>query len=64
MTTERFNELLNGPLAHPLMPFTIMRLRQALAFVIAHTGEGGDKALERFCEIREGADGVKRDYEL
>jgi hypothetical protein len=49
MNIERFNQLLNGPLNHPLIPFVITRLSQALLFVVEQTGEGGEKALEQFC---------------
>jgi hypothetical protein len=38
MTTERFNELLAGPLHHPLPMFTITRLAIALRAVVAITG--------------------------
>lgn len=56
MTTERFNELLNGPLAHPLPMFAIMRLAMALRAVVEATGEAGEAALENHCAEREERD--------
>lgn len=56
MTDERFNELLNGPLSHPLIPFVIMRLAGALRHVVEATGAEGDNALERYCAERDAAD--------
>jgi hypothetical protein len=56
MTDERFNELLNGPLAHPLVPFTITRLALALRSVVEATGEAGERALEDHCADREAQD--------
>lgn len=53
MSTERFNELLNGPLSHPLVPFAITRLALALRAVIDATGPAGVKALEDHCLGRE-----------
>lgn len=49
MTEERFNELLQGPLHHPLGMFIITRLAMALRHVVDATGEAGDEALEDFC---------------
>jgi hypothetical protein len=56
MTSERFNELLNGPLSGPLLPFTITRLALALRAVIDATGEPGELALEAYCCEREAED--------
>ncbi len=56
MTEERFNELLAGPLAHPLPMFTISRLALALKVVVAETGQAGEQALEHYCESRTHAD--------
>jgi hypothetical protein len=53
MTDERFNELLNGPLAHPLPHFAITRLALALRVVLEATGEAGERALESYCEERQ-----------
>jgi len=50
MDNARFNELLNGPLAHPMPLFSITRLAQALFYVVSATGDAGAKALEEFCE--------------
>lgn len=58
MTPERFNELLNGPLNHPLPMFTITRLALALQHVVWATGEAGEEALEAHCAARE-----RRDHE-
>ena len=49
MTDERFNQLLNGPLNHPIPMFTITRLVRALMFVVERVGEEGELALEEFC---------------
>lgn len=56
MTTERFNELLKGPLYHPMAMFTISRLAIALKDVVEQTGEAGDKALEEHCRGRQEQD--------
>ena len=56
MTNERFNELLNGPLHHPMVPFVITRLSLALKAVVDATGEAGEKALEDHCAAREAQD--------
>ena len=56
MTNERFNELLNGPLAHPMPMFTITRLALALRAVVEGTGEQGEKILEEHCASREEQD--------
>lgn len=52
MTNERFNELLNGPLAHPMPQFCLTRLALALRDVVESTGEAGEKALEAHCAAR------------
>jgi len=56
MTDERFNELLEGPLNHPLVPFLITRLILALRTVVEATGDAGEKALEDYCRDREAQD--------
>lgn len=56
MTDERFNELLNGPLHHPLVPFVISRLALALRSVVEATGAAGEKALESYCAARQAQD--------
>lgn len=64
MTTKRFNELLAGPLSHPLPMFTVTRLMIALRVVVEATGEAGDKALEDHCRRRqEKDDGSDREQE-
>jgi hypothetical protein len=40
MTDERFNDLLNGPLRHPLPMFTMSRLEIALRAATGEAGEG------------------------
>lgn len=52
MTDDRFNELLNGPLSHPLPLFAITRLVLALRAVVTATGEAGEEALESHCRER------------
>jgi hypothetical protein len=56
MTTERFNELLNGPLAHPMMLMRFNRLALALRHVVEATGEAGERALEEHCHERDAKD--------
>jgi len=56
MSEKRFNELLNGPLSHPLAPFAITRLALALGAVVQATGEAGEKALEEHCAARQAQD--------
>lgn len=56
MTDERFNELLNGPLNHPMMPFTTTRLLLALHAVVDACGQAGEDALEKFCRERQEQD--------
>jgi hypothetical protein len=59
MTMERFNELLNGPLGHPMPLFHCMRLAHALVYVVMKTGQAGDQALEEHCASREQLDRFK-----
>jgi len=61
MTDERFNELLNGPLAHPMMPFMITRLSLALKAVVDATGKAGEDALEAHCWERQSLDDHHQD---
>ena len=61
MTDERFNELLNGPLSHPLLPFRFSRLAMALRAVVEATGKAGEDALEQYCADREESDRIKAD---
>jgi len=56
VTNQGFNELLNGPLAHPLPQFSITRLALALRDVVESTGEAGEKALEAHCAARADKD--------
>ena len=56
MTHERFNELLAGPLAHPVPLLTVSRLVLALKAVVDATGDAGEKALEEYCAARERED--------
>lgn len=52
MTSERFNELLNGPLSHPMPMMMINRLAIALRVVLEAGGESATKALEEHCAER------------
>ncbi len=56
MTAERFNELLNGPLHHPMVTLYLTRLMLALREVVERCGEAGDRALEEHCKSREEQD--------
>jgi len=53
MNSNRFNELLNGPLSHPFPGFCITRLALALKAVVDATGEAGELALEAHCHDRQ-----------
>jgi hypothetical protein len=48
MTDERFNELMYGPLSHPLLPFRFTRLMLALRAVVDSSPEA-EKAFEQYC---------------
>jgi hypothetical protein len=56
MTDERFNELVNGPLSHPIVMFKVTRMALALRYVVEATGEAGDRALEEHCQERNERD--------
>lgn len=49
MTDKEFNQLLNGPLSHPLILMRLNRLSIALRVVVKATGEAGAKALRDHC---------------
>ena len=59
MTDQRFQQLLEGPLFHPMIPFGIMRLAAALRAVVDATGAAGERALEEHCAMREELDRLK-----
>jgi hypothetical protein len=61
MTDERFNDLINGPLDHPMITFKLTRLILALRTVVEMTGASGDKALEAVCRERELRDRAQED---
>ena len=56
MTSERFNELLAGPLSHPMPILMLNRLAIALFTVVTATGEAGARALEEHCKERQERD--------
>lgn len=56
MTDKRFEELVNGPLSHPMIPFKLTRLMLALRAVVEMTGQAGEDALEAYCRDREAED--------
>lgn len=58
MTSERFKELLNGPLSHPLATLRLTRLALALLTVVNATGDPGEQALEDYCREREERDNL------
>ena len=62
MKNQRFEQLLNGALSHPLLPFRLTRLALALKFVVDECGAKGEQALESWCAARDaqdvGLDGV------
>ncbi len=57
MTTERFNEIINGPLHHPMPVMAINRLILALRIVVEETGAAGDAALESVAAQYSARDG-------
>ena len=59
MTDERFNELVNGPLMHPIMQLFMLRLANALRSVVERCGGAGDDALEDHCKEVEAMDRIK-----
>lgn len=59
MTDRRFEELVNGPLGHPMIPFRLTRLVLALRAVVDATGDAGDRALEEHCASRERQDNAE-----
>lgn len=56
MTDKRFNELLGGPLAHPLPIMMVNRLAMALRIVLEAGGPAAEKALEEHCRERDERD--------
>ena len=56
MTTERYNELLAGPLTHASPSQTIMRLGAALRIVLDASGGAARDALEQYCDDRNERD--------
>jgi hypothetical protein len=56
VTPERFDELVNGPLSHPLVPLRLSRLALALFAVVQATGDAGAAALEAHCAERDARD--------
>ena len=61
MTDERFNELLSGPLSHPMIHLHINRLCLALRITLQAGGEASEKALEECCAAWEKRDEEERD---
>ena len=53
MSDEEFNQLINGPLNHPMLPLKLSRLLLALRCVVVATGPEGAEALRRHCEERD-----------
>ncbi len=65
MTDKRFNELINGPLGHPIIMFRISRLVLALRNVVEVCGDAGANALEAHCAARDANDhGVQGIFEI
>jgi hypothetical protein len=56
ISNNRFNELLNGPLAGPAIEFSLLRVVQALRYVVEGLGAPAVKILEDYCEAREEQD--------
>jgi hypothetical protein len=56
MSDHEFNQLLSGPLSHPLPMMMLNRLATALRVVVEKTGDAGAKALREHCDTREEKD--------
>lgn len=56
MSDKEFNELVSGPLGHPLIPFKFTRLLLALRDVVERCGEAGAEALRAHCRGRQAQD--------
>lgn len=56
ITDEEFNEMLKGPLHHPMPVFIITRLMLALRDVVESTGDAGANSLRRHCAERQRRD--------
>src|SRR6185312_12973900 len=50
---KEFNGLLNGPLAHPLVPFRLTRLMNALMAVVLCSDEAWEALLEHCRQLEE-----------
>jgi hypothetical protein len=61
MPLGRFQQLVNGPLAHPFIPFRITRLTMALLAVVNETGKQGAEALEAHCVKRAELDYINEE---
>jgi hypothetical protein len=59
MNPQRFDQLLDGPLSHPVLLYTVNRLRRCLYFVVEATGLEGAAAMERFCAEQTQLDRMK-----
>jgi hypothetical protein len=56
MKDERFHEIVNGPLHHPVPLLYISRLALALRHVVDKTGDAGERALEEYARYRQERD--------
>ncbi len=61
MQEEEFNNLLNGPMAHPFPMLMIGRLSMALFHVVNKTGGKGAQALREYCDERQTRDDANAD---
>ena len=59
MTSDRFKELVNGPLNHPFVMVRVSRLCMALAYVVHHAGPAAVEALEEHCRGMNALDRFK-----
>lgn len=62
MTDERFNEIISGPLWHPISPLMVTRIAMALRAVLLATGNAGDAALEAYAAARDRKDAENDRY--
>lgn len=53
MDDAKFQNLVNGPLSHPMPHFTMLRLILALKYVVDETGPAGERALDKYCTERD-----------
>jgi hypothetical protein len=64
MDDERFNQLINGALFHPMPHLALTRALLALRFVVDSCGESGAESLESYCAMRDEQDNESVEFDL